>query len=389
MSMGCPVLSADAGIAERLSAYIECQSQHIGQAAFQDGMWRGLPMTIVSALLTLYVASIGYRLILSRHVDLARLVHAALRLGFVVALTTSFNAYSTLIYTVSTEGPTDLAAMALSPVGLQAPTSTEAGRAVADYLGAWTQQTQSQTDPAAQPNTPPPKNPSPSSAASGSNASGAILMISSVGFSLAARLAQSIVLAVGPVFIAAALFEASTGLFIGWLRALVALFLAQTGYGVSAALELAFFAKDVGRLASSDSGAPLFLGLVFLAAGAAITLVSILAASALRPPAWGHRASTPGVSGQSMEPLPEARSPWTPTSTVAAPHISRAQRVSDAVEGARYGERRPLDGGGTDHSTQAGPSSAVLTTSTGSTLSLRRPGQMRASTGAAKRDLIS
>ena len=75
-----------------------------------------------------------------------------------------------------------------------------------------------------------------------------MLMLSCVGFSLAARLAQAIVLAVGPLFIAAALFDMSIGLFVGWLRAMIALFIAQTGYVVSAALELSFLTGDLSRL---------------------------------------------------------------------------------------------------------------------------------------------
>ncbi len=408
MSAVCPVIASDAGLVERLAAYVECQSQQIGLAAFQGGVWHGLPTALVSVLLVLYVAGIGYRLILHHHIDTASLVIAALRLGIVVALTTTFSAYSTLVYTVSTQGPAELAAVALAPVGLRAPSPTEASHAAAGYLESLAGPAQASPTPAPAPAPPPGVNPSAmppvsapaqastpasSPAGSGRDLGSAVFMLSCVGFGLAARLAQAIALAAGPLFIAAALFDMSIGLFIGWLRALAALFLAQTGYAVSSALELAFLAKDMASQSQGavDPGEPLLLGLFFLAAGAVITLVAVLAASALRRLDLTKHIGALAVPKTSLESLPAAQSPWPAPELRIEPPVSRAQRVTDAV-GALASAEDQRRGGGRDVSgaPAAGAASMAATDSlAGAGPGLRRPGQLRASTGAAKRDLVS
>ena len=404
MSAACPVISGDAGVAERLAAYVECQSQQIGLAAFQGGLWHGLPTALVSVLLVLYVAGIGYRLILHHHLDTASLVHAGLRLGIVVALTTTFSAYSTLVYTVSTQGPSELAAMALAPAGLRAPSPTEAGHAAAAYLESRAGPAQAAPTPAltftpppgVNPSTapvsapPPASTPASSSSVPGRDVGSAIFMLSCVGFGLAARLAQAIALAAGPLFIAAALFDLSIGLFMGWLRALAALFLAQTGYAVSSALELAFVVKDAQHLSqgAADPGQPLLLGLFFLAAGAAISVVAILAASALRRIDLVRHVGALTASKTTAEARPAAQSPWTTPEIRLDPPVSRAQRVTDAV-GALASAEDQRRGGSRDLGTPAAASMAATDSSANAGPGLRRPGQLRTSTGAAKRDLIT
>jgi type IV secretion system protein VirB6 len=217
-------------------------------------------------------------------------------------------------------------------------------------------------------------------------------MLSCVGFGLAARLAQAIVLAAGPLFIAAALFDLSIGLFMGWLRALAALFLAQTGYAVSSALELAFIAKDAAHLSqgAADSGQPLLLGLFFLAAGGAITLVAVLAASALRRIEWGRHVGAMTAPKTTTEALPAAQSPWSTPEIRLDPPVSRAQRVTDAVGALASAEDQRRGGSRDTGVPAAGAASTAATDSLANAgPGLRRPGQLRASTGAAKRDLIT
>ena len=397
MSGSCPAVASGAATAERLAAYVDCQSRQIDLAAFEGGIWHGLPAVLVSALMVLYVAGIGYRLILNRHFDTASLVHAGLRLGIVIALTTTLSAYSALVYTVATQGPGELAAMALAPTGLQVRSPTEASRAAADNLAALAGPAQAAPVPAApagvgNPSGPPstPAPPSPPPAGSSSSLADAVFVLSCAGFGLAARMAQAIVLACGPLFIAAALFDLSIGLCIGWLRALVGLFLAQAGYAVSSAIELSFVAQDLNNLSSTpaDSQAPLMIGLFFLAVGLAITAVAVVAAGGLRRPGAIRRASAEGPR-TAMPAPPDVRSPWRPAEARLDHTPSRAQRVTDAV-GALAEAERGRSGGGTatDHRAAAAAGSAAEV-SAGTGPGLRRPGQLRASTSAARRDGMS
>ncbi|TCS18428.1 type IV secretion system protein [Caulobacter sp. BK020] len=400
MSAACPVAADNAGVVERLAVYVECQSRQIDLAAFQGGLWHGLPTALVSALMVLTVVGIGYRLILHRHLDMADLIYAVLRLGFVIAVATTFSAYSALVYTVATQGPTELAAMALAPTGLRAPSLTQASHAAAETLTSLAGPTPVSPppappataggDPSAKPSTPAP---APPPVGPSVDLSSAVFMLSCVGFSLAARLTLAIVLAIGPLFIAAAAFDLSTGLFVGWLRALVALFLAQAGYAVSTALELSFFAQDQERLSSApaDAGDPLLVGLFFMAAGLAITVIAVLAAGGLLRFALARRASAPATAPPVTEPSPTARSPWSAPEVRLASPASRVQRVIDAV-GAPAAVSEPRQSGDREvvGVSSAGAASGTATGSSDAAgPGLRRPGHLRASTGAARRDLIS
>ena len=403
MSATCPALPGDAGVVERLAGYVECQSQQIDLSAFHGGLWHGLPAALISVLMVLYVAGFGYRLILHHHLDTASLVYGVLRLGAVIAVTTTFSAYSTLVYTVSTQVPSDLAAMALAPAGLHAPSLTAASHAAAGYLETMAGPPQAEPVPppapfggnpsAGSPVSMPTPAPAPAAAGEGRDNGSAVFLLSCVGFSLAARLAQAIVLAVGPLFIAAALFDVSSGLFFGWLRALVALFLAQTGYAVSTALELAFIANDADHLSQApiDPGEPLLVGLFFLAASGAVTVVAVLAAGGVVRVGLFRRIGAAVAAQTAVETPPSPRSLRPSPEVRVDPPVSRVQRVTDAVGTLAMTEAQRQNG---SHGPSNGPvvgssSGAAADSSAHNRPGLRRPGQLRASTGAAKRDLIS
>lgn len=392
MSGTCPVVADGAGFAERLAAYVECQSAQIDLAAFQGGLWHGLPAALVSALMVLYVAGIGYRLILHRHFDTAALVYAGLRLGVVIALATTLSAYSVVIYTVAVQGPQELAAMALAPAGLGAPSPVEASRAAAEDLASVAAPAPAAppaatpaagVDASAKPSAPAPAGPAP-------DLGGAVFVLSCVGFGLAARLAQAIVLAAGPLFIAAALFDVSTGLCIGWLRAMAALFLAQAGYAVSSALELSFVAREMERSsqAAIETGEPLMVGLFFVAAGVGITVVAVLAAGG-----WVRlglvRRDRPPEAPRMVPQVSAVHSPWQADGVRLDHTVSRAQRVTDAVGALVATEQRQSGSREITAGARVAASGAATDSPAGAGPGLRRPGQLRASTSTAKRDTIS
>ena len=294
MSGAC-ASSLDLTAAERLADYIECQSGQIDAAAFQGGLWHGLPTAVISSLLALYIAGLGYRLLLGRGVVGANLAYSVFRVGLVVTVATSWSAYSTLIYTVSNRGPVELAEMAAAPTGLEiaSPTSIAnrvqvalramyASQGAAASPGMAPQSTPAATD--ATTTQAPPTGAVPQTSEPELGLDGAILMFSSIGFSLSARLAQALILAAGPLFIATAMFDVSIGLFIGWLRALATLLIAQAGYALMAAIELSFLESEVTRMTIGQGAAssePLYLGVLFSAACIALTVVAAIAAGAL------------------------------------------------------------------------------------------------------------
>ena len=66
-------------------------------------------MSLLSGLLTLFVAVVGYRLVLGEFPSIRYWSDAMLRVGFILALVTSWPAAQTLIYRVAVDGPVELA----------------------------------------------------------------------------------------------------------------------------------------------------------------------------------------------------------------------------------------------------------------------------------------
>jgi type IV secretion system protein VirB6 len=204
--------------------------------------------------LTLYVAFYGYRLVLGRSaLTLAGLVPHFIRIGVVLALVTSWPSYQRLVFDLMFAGPQQIAGAVMARSG-----SGSAGNVVTslqtlfdrmtDYAGeAWAQRPVASnappqaTPPGQLPVTPDPATSAPTApaAATGAAAAGlpvlgppqfvaiamwasALLMLaSSIGLLLIARIILALLLMFGPVFVAMALFGATRGLFEGWLRVMV------------------------------------------------------------------------------------------------------------------------------------------------------------------------
>ncbi len=381
----CPDVAGNASPAERLSGYLECQASQLDLAAFQGGVWHGLPGALVTALLTIYVAVAGYRLLLGYRYDLATIVLLGGRLGIVLVLTTGLSAYSTLVYDVFTQGPGELAAMVAAPLNI-APgdltTTAHVAQADLDALSP------NPVTPAAPTNSETAV-PAPATPAAGLG--NAVFLLSCLGFGLAARLALALLLATGPLFIAAALFDVSLGLTIGWLRALATLFLAQAGYMVCASLELSFLAQDIARATPpppSMSAEPMLLGCVFTAIGLGITLCAVMVGGGLTGLVRTQlgRQRQPGAAPAPVQPSP---SPWGHGRAAEVSGVSRAVQIGNAVsdltrrEAERMGYLPPP---GWQPSPEAGRASTPYPVQGAA---LRRAGSQRASPSAAKRDSLS
>jgi len=176
----------------------------------------------LTALLTLYVAIVGYRLLLGQsQLRVGEFAITALKLGAVVALATQWDTYQAVVYRFLFEGPQQLASMMLSAV--QPENSAFRGnvfdglqRAFDDLSGAASGFASNAT-----PQT------SPLLGGSGFGAllltsTATTLLLSSLGVLLASKIVLSLLLAVGPIFIALFLFDSTRGLFEGWLRAAIA-----------------------------------------------------------------------------------------------------------------------------------------------------------------------
>jgi len=216
--MSCPPLpfGEDATLAATLTS-LDCQVN--GAVAAGYGRLFGGGGAFAMALgagLTLYLAIIAIGLLTGRtRLTLPALGPKVIALGFVLTFATAWPAYQTVVYGLLTGGPDQIASAFMGAragatqafaarLDLLFDAMLEAGRSLAAL----------------------PKAPNLEMAVNLVWASAIILLLSTLGLLVIARLVLAVLLALGPVFIVFALFDGTRGLFEGWLRTAVAFALA-------------------------------------------------------------------------------------------------------------------------------------------------------------------
>jgi type IV secretion system protein VirB6 len=235
MAGACPAPSPDDPLVRSLLGTVDCNVQDLVQTGYATLFQpSGVFVTALTAVLTLYVALFGYRLMLGRAgLNVGDLALTAVKLGAVLALATQWGAYQALVYHTLFFAPQQLADLMLH--GLRAHGSAIDGNVFDGLQRAFTDLTS--FSPAQPPGAPPP------AAATGPNGAptgggvlstllskagfdsmlmliaAVILLLSSLGVLLACKVVLGLLLAAGPIFIALLLFDSTRGLFEGWLRA--------------------------------------------------------------------------------------------------------------------------------------------------------------------------
>ena len=219
----CPGL-VDTGVIRGVLATIDCQTRAYAQGGYMAlTSGSGLFQTALTVLLTVYVALIGYRMLFAQgNTRLSDAPGIALKVGLILALVTSWSTFQTVVFNVADRAPLEIAAVAAAP-WQEGGGSALARDPVAGLEIAY--QELSLTSAAfgkiAGVDAKAYASPEAAAAEAVSLASGA-LFFSSVGVISAATLAIGILTALGPIFIALALLSATQGVFVGWMRALIA-----------------------------------------------------------------------------------------------------------------------------------------------------------------------
>ena len=237
------------GIALRLSAYLDCQARSIGESGFQAVAGGLVATSLLSGLVTVFIALIGYRMVLGHVPDLRDGVSWTVRLGVVLALVTSWPAFQTLFYRVAVDGPGEAAALVLPKSGL--PSQDLALRVQLAYdtirLGLADVPVAQAGPPGSSGVTAPVttqtsqfQTPLPNTAS--------MLVISTIGLAGSLRLGIGFLLSVAPLAILGLLFEGTRGLFNGWLRALAALILAVLGVTIATAIDIILVESELASL---------------------------------------------------------------------------------------------------------------------------------------------
>jgi type IV secretion system protein VirB6 len=346
----CPALVPEAGFIRSMMAFVDCQAQSLGAAGYQSLATAGSTLALVlTGFLTLFVALFGYRLLLGYGPDLRTAVIAFVKIGFVLALATSWPAYRTLIYDVAMRGPSQLAGEIGGAAGLPGATGglidrLDLGDQALVALGILGEgepplpASAGMRQVAAAMETPAQPYPGFNSYAIG--ASRTLYLVAAIGGLAITRLLAGLLLAVGPFFIAFLLFENSRSLFEGWLRVLAGAALGSLATSIALATELALiepWLADLLARRSADEWLPAMpIQLLVVTTVFALVIFALLfgaarvAAGFRLAPLWlgapGRFAQAPGAErGRAAGAAPVA---------AGAPETlgrSRAEAVVDAV----------------------------------------------------------
>lgn len=282
----CPAPGPDVPLVRGLLSLVDCNVQVLvrsGYAALFEG---SSPMgALLTSLLTIFMALLGYRLLLGRtQLRLGDLALTAVKIGGVLALATQWGTYQSIVYNVLFSGPEQLASGLVNivqPQGAQGSVGVFDGlQRTFDAITGFANDYAFQA-PKPAPITPgiaPPAVPPPflGGAAFGAYAlmlSAGILLFSSLGVLLAAKIVLGMLLAFGPVFIALLLFDATRGVFLGWLRASLAFAFAPLVTTLLLAFAVTMLQPSLVQLAEMRAAKAYALGPVY----SILTLVMVFA----------------------------------------------------------------------------------------------------------------
>ncbi len=352
--MACGVVPTGDSFVSPMLTFLDCQAATLGAAGYQALAAPGSSvMLLITALLTILIALLGYRMLLGETPTLREAVLTFVRIGIVLAFATSWPAYRTVVYDVVLRTPADLAAEIGAPAQLPGANGGLAGRldnldrafrTLAIYgPGVSTREQVEQSGGVA-----PPLFGGFDGFALGS--ARIAFLVGSIGSFALIRLGAGLLLALGPLFLAFLLFDGTRGLFEGWLRALIGLALGGVATAVALGIELALFepwlADLVGRRATGigipNAATSLFAAaLVFM-----VVLIALLALAARL--AGALRLSLPRIvlAGQ------DERTPEAPDRRMASPATiqdgagprSRARVIADQIAASQRRDEQALGG---------------------------------------------
>jgi type IV secretion system protein VirB6 len=355
MEGACPAFSVSDPLVGSLLSVVDCNLQGLIQAGYvalfqPEGAFGAL----LTAGLTIYVALIGYQLLLGRAaLNISALALSGVKLAAVVALATQWGVYQKLVYHLLFFGPEQLANLVSRPLwsgsGQEGDVFDGLQRAFADLT-------------AFSPATPPGGT---AATAAGPVAAGAgqlstllsragfdsvlllgsavLLLLSTLGVLIACKIVLGLLLAFGPVFIALMLFESTQGLFEGWLRAALGFAFAPLAVTLLLGFGLVLLEPSLRQIETMRGQAQYIPGVGF---GVAV-IVTALAGVSLGMVAAGGVIAGGFRLPRAVRPAAAYRATPTAATAVLQPLQSRTDRMAGAILArGRYGAAPPLSPAG-------------------------------------------
>ncbi len=359
MASACPSPQPDDGMIHGLLTSVDCNVRAMSEAGYGALAQANSPMAaLLTGMLTLYIGFIGYRLMIGRTpLRVGDLTMGALKIGAVLALATSWPTYQQLVFDTLFRGPEQLASGmldAVQPSGSLLRGDVFAGlQAAYDELQAsaayFTQHALGTSSPLQGGN---------AGAALALNASAMLMLLTSLGAVLAAKIVLGLLLGLGPLFVAMLLFDATRGVFEGWLRAALAFALAPLMAILGLVVQLTLIEPDLVRLADMRSqglidlapaNSVLLLTLISTGVSLALAIAVAVIATSLRLPRFGGASAsleTPAIVSRGANIIALEASALRPTqvepraAAIAAAADAMERRESHVIQANSDGGRR-------------------------------------------------
>ena len=388
--------AAGAPLVQGLIGAVDCHVHGLAETGYTALAASGSPVaTLLTALMTLYIAFVGYKLVLGKGgLRMGDITVSVIKLSLVVALATNWALVETVIYDTLFNAPTEVGGLLLGQLsgasaadpyaGLQS--AFDALQKAADHFASRAGASDSVMQGG------------PGFAAFAVNGGGMVMLLSSLGVVLACKVVLSVLLAMTPLIAGLLLFETTKGLVEGWLKAMIALAALPMIATLALALELAMLAPSLKALATmreAQQFVPLDIGpaVTVLVLALVFAVVLVLAAIAVAVAAAGLRlpraapATRDGNDAASVSTARYAASEVEPRSRAA--HIAAAAVAMERREGQSAASASP-----------AGPRRLALVADRGQTAepaltgaavplgaSYRRPASPRPGASSVRRDM--
>jgi type IV secretion system protein VirB6 len=322
----CPPSPVPLGVVRDLLSTVDCHVQVYSAAGYLalTGPRSPLPAAM-TALLTIYVALLGYRLLTGAGgTRLSQTPLIAVKIGVVLAVTLNWSVFQTLVFNLAADAPMQIGRVIARPMaGGGGDLAADPVRGLQTAYDELTADAQDLAKTAGQGAVVAPASPQTNASAPGgaqtneeatANAlrrAAAALLASTAGVLASAFIVVGVLTAVGPVFIALFLFEATRGFFVGWVRALVGAMLVPMVCWFTTSLLLVILSPRIDALAPQrathaidldTAAAASALVLVFAASQALLVVAALLAAGGFRlgRSAWPAPAEVAPASASGM-----------------------------------------------------------------------------------------
>jgi type IV secretion system protein VirB6 len=343
--MACPsVITGDRFLTRALD-HLDCQAQVIGSYGYSAlGQPGSLASLMVTGLLTLFVAFYAFRFLFGPGPSGRDTVQDALKIGIVLTLAFSWPAFRTVVYDLVLHGPAQIAALLGNASSLEAGSGLIARlQAADDTLVRLIEIGTGRTSGVAL----GPQGAGPVFAGSALQDDAAtgyarlVFLSSTLGSLALLRLLAGVLLALTPIVAGLLLFDASRGIFAGWLRGLVLAMAGSIGLTMVLVVELAIMepwlrdALRVRALGYATPAAPLeILAIAIAFLLAKFGIIWLLAKVAFNR-GWLSLPPFPALS----EPVRSGSTTVNPATLAPAFARTRIERTSDSVERLVAGEQ--------------------------------------------------